>query len=138
MIGLQTPPRRRSADREAGLLPLINIVFLLLAFYLIAGHLSPSAPFAVTPPEQDGVALETSADTVIHIARDGSVAIDGERVDADALSRSIAAMDRQGAQGVATIRLVADARTDAAQVVAILGRLRDEGVETVDLVTRAP
>ena len=135
MIGLQNDHRRHPADRETGLLPLINVVFLLLAFYLIAGQLSPSAPFAVTPPEQDGTALETPVRTIIHIAGDGSVAIDGERLEADAIQRSVAAIEGQGA---APVRLVADAEADAARVVSILAQLRDRGVEAVDLVTRQP
>jgi len=43
------PPPRRSA--EAGLLPMINVVFLLLIFFLIAARLTPPEAFSVTLPD---------------------------------------------------------------------------------------
>ena len=42
------PPRPRNEDER--ILPLINVVFLLLIFFMLAGRLSASDPFQVEPP----------------------------------------------------------------------------------------
>lgn len=46
---LHRPTPRRSA--EAGLLPMINVVFLLLIFFLIAARLTPPEAFPVSLPD---------------------------------------------------------------------------------------
>ena len=46
---LTRPAPRRSA--EAGLLPMINVVFLLLIFFLIAARLTPPEAFPVSLPD---------------------------------------------------------------------------------------
>ena len=43
------PPRAQRPSEE-NVLPLINIVFLLLIFFMIAGALSVTAPFELDPP----------------------------------------------------------------------------------------
>jgi len=135
MIGVTPSSRGRRMDGEAGLLPLINMVFLLLAFFLIAGQLTPAAPFAVTPPEQTGAPVERSAPAIIHIARDGALAINGARIQPGAIGPAIDALE---APAGTDIRVVADAETDASRVIALLERLRERGIEAAHLVTRQP
>lgn len=42
------PPRRALVEN---LLPMINVIFLLLVFFLIAARLAPPSPFTLAPPE---------------------------------------------------------------------------------------
>jgi biopolymer transport protein ExbD len=49
---LSEPPRRSSGDN---LLPMINVVFLLLIFFLISAQLTAPEPFVVDPPEASSV-----------------------------------------------------------------------------------
>ena len=44
----------RKPDSEERVLPLINVVFLLLIFFMLAGRLSEAELFEVTPPESAG------------------------------------------------------------------------------------
>src|SRR5690554_7538712 len=44
------PPASQRPDIEP-VLPLINVVFLLLIFFMVAGRLAPSLPADVMPPE---------------------------------------------------------------------------------------
>lgn len=57
-----TPPPPIRSEKE-NVIPLINVVFLLLVFFMIAGQMAQSEVLAVTPPdlasEQDIAGMET-------------------------------------------------------------------------------
>ena len=60
LFGFDDPPPRRPFE---AMVPLINIVFLLLIFFLLAGTIAPQSPVDVTLPEgaqNDGEASETA------------------------------------------------------------------------------
>lgn len=63
------PPRPRA---EASLLPMINVVFLLLIFFLIAARMTPPEPFAVTPPDATAeTAAEAEGLFTLYLGPDG-------------------------------------------------------------------
>ncbi|AGY92115.1 hypothetical protein SPICUR_05710 [Spiribacter curvatus] len=135
MIGLTPDKALPRSDSETGLLPLINVVFLLLAFFLITAQLTQTAPFPVAPPTLDGEPLADQPATVIHVAADGTIAVESQPVILDALGTAIA---EHGSANTQPLRLIADARADATRVITLLERLREEGRERVHLTTREP
>ncbi|MCU0901615.1 MAG: biopolymer transporter ExbD [Cypionkella sp.] len=57
---------------EENLLPMINVVFLLLIFFLISARMTPPEPFAVTPPEARTEA-EAQGEFTLFLAADGRI-----------------------------------------------------------------
>ena len=45
---IDMPPRR---PRGESIIPMINVVFLLLIFFLLTAQIAPSTPFPLTPPD---------------------------------------------------------------------------------------
>jgi len=128
---LQPPPRREQNDDER-VLPLINVVFLLLIFFMVAGRLAASDQFSIEPPTSasDG---QPSQALLVLVGKDGRLAAGGERVElaglGDAVSRQL------GERESNRVRVKADARIPATQVVAVMEQLRGTRVETIDLMT---
>lgn len=121
--------RSRRVNPDDQTLPLINIAFLLLIFFLLAGTLLPSSPLDVTDLElSQGVAPEGDAEEWLVVARDGRLAYRGEIIDLDAVSAGLFV----GLQG--PLPLYVDARTDARSVVDLLRTLARAGVSEVRLV----
>ena len=58
------PPGARPRRPRESAVPMINIVFLLLIFFLMTATIAPPAPFAVTPPAAER-AGETGAGPVL-------------------------------------------------------------------------
>ena len=117
-----------SKTRQAGepVLPMINVVFLLLIFFLLSSQIAPSAPFAVTPPRlEPGEA--SAPEAVLFMAADGRLHFSGAQ-DGDAL----AAVTAQAA-ALETLTLRADAEVPAREVAALITRLRDAGITVVTL-----
>lgn len=126
----QSGSRKPSDDERV--LPLINVVFLLLIFFMVAGQLSASAPFNIDPPasNSDG---QPSRELLVLIGTEGRLAVDGETVDPDRLEAAVA--EHLQGDGAGPIRVKADGRVAATRVVAIMEALRAAGAERLDLLT---
>ena len=135
-MGLGLDIRREDRDGEAAVLPLVNVVFLLLAFFIIAGQLTRLPPFEVNPPAVAADPVDTAPQVTIHIARDGRLAIDSRVIGRVRLEQRLAEM--VGREVSPRIKIVADGRIDANTVITLLTRMRAAGVETAELTTRQP
>lgn len=114
---------------EAGIVPMINVVFLLLVFFLMSARIAPPDPFPLTPPEAVAAAADLPADTLF-VAADGTLAYEDARGEA-----AIAALS---GRGDAPLAIRADARLPAGELAALLPRLADAGVGRIALVTVSP
>ena len=125
-------PSRPKNDEER-ILPLINIVFLLLIFFMLAGKLSASDPFEVAPPRSISEGPPAAQDLLVLVGADGRLALDGEVLDLPAFKTSLAG--RLAAQDKVRVRLKADGRAEATRVVAVMELLREAGVKRLKLLT---
>lgn len=119
-------PRRPTQDR--GIVPMINVVFLLLIFFLMSATLAPPPPFEVQPPTASGSPAETSLG-VLHISADGDLAYDDTR--GEAVFEALAAQD-------GPLPIHVDARYPAADLARLLPRLAEVGVTELSLLTVRP
>ena len=125
--------RKRPRNEDDRILPLINVVFLLLIFFMLAGRLAASDPFQIDPPvslSEGKVAVE---DLLVQVGAEGRLALNGQEMSEDGLGQAVAERLAEGTP--APVRLKADGTVDATRVVAIMEILKDAGVETVQLLT---
>jgi biopolymer transport protein ExbD len=119
MIRLQNP---RHSPRDS-IVPMINVAFLLLIFFLMTAVLEPPDPVDATPPVSEAEMGDTFPDVLV-VTREGEMAFGPYRGDAvfDALSPG-------------PLRLRADAGLEAAQLAKLIGRLAEAGMAPIELVT---
>ncbi len=141
--------RARKADSEERILPLINVVFLLLIFFMLAGHLAQTDLFKVAPPVSEGAGegagagaegaaaeSEEAQEIVLLLAADGRLALNGSYVEPADLKAAVAA--RLAAQPGLPVTLKADGAAEALDVVAVMESLRDAGVGDLQLLAQPP
>ncbi|PQO21812.1 biopolymer transporter ExbD [Rhodobacteraceae bacterium WD3A24] len=121
-------PQRRGVRENT--VPMINIVFLLLIFFLMTAQIAPPEPLDVTPPETADADAPPDPDTALFVDAGGALSYDGRRGE-DALAR-IAARDAG-----APLSIRADADLPGAELAALLRRLAGRGVARVSLITVA-
>jgi len=128
------PIPRSQRTSEENVLPLINIVFLLLIFFMIAGALSTTAPFPLHPP-QTGAADATEAPRDgIAIGAEGQLAFAGEEIQLDDLSERIEAWQVRAEPGdLLAVRAHEEAGTGA--LLQVMGVLRESGIDTIRLLS---
>lgn len=122
------PPRRRA--RPDSIVPMINVVFLLLIFFLMTARIAPTAPFPVTPPEAEARGTEAGA-AILHVAIDGTPAYGGMTGPA-----ALAVLAERGDDGPLLIRADAGLPMDA--FAGLLSELAMLGIDDTRLVTVAP
>ena len=118
-----TPSPRK--DDEQRILPLINVVFLLLIFFILAGKLSAVDPIAVEPPLSAGGGVLQERDLIVVLGADGTL-IMPEVLKSTARLDEV--MDR-------TVWLKADGAADSLDVIAAIEALHEVGVQRLQLVT---
>lgn len=121
------PPPRPA--RGENIVPMINIVFLLLIFFLLTATIAPPDLFPVTPPEAEGVTAQLPPGTPLHVSADGALAL-GPLRDEEAL----AALAGHGVPLV----LRADAALPGSELASLLTRLSALGVNEIDLTVSTP
>ncbi|MDV7143080.1 biopolymer transporter ExbD [Tropicimonas sp. TH_r6] len=84
--------RRPRRDQPEPIIALIDVVFFLLVFSMLAGRMDATAPFQLDPAQsRSGAALPGGGETVA-IAADGVLALNGTEIDAPALLDRLAAI----------------------------------------------
>lgn len=132
----------RKPDSEERVLPLINVVFLLLIFFMLAGRLSEAELFEVVPPESAGAGEvappkpDEPREIVLLLAADGRLALDGEILDPAQLTAALAA--RRAGRPELPVTLKADGAAEALAVVAAMESLRAAGLREIRLLAQAP
>lgn len=121
------PRPRRGTDAAV---PMINVVFLLLIFFMMAARIAPAPPFEVTLPQTPSQAALGDAD-VLYVAADGTLGFGGVTGE-----ESLALLHSDPPRTRLTLR--ADAALPAPDLARLLGRLAALGVTSVDLAIRAP
>lgn len=118
-------PRARRSAREP-VVPMINVVFLLLIFFLMTAQIVPPAPFDLTLPNASGD--EDTGQKALYISASGEIAYDTFRGEA-ALAQAVAAT------ADSPLRLYADATLPAATLAKVLAQLTALGATGVEIVT---
>lgn len=121
------------ADSEENVLPLINIVFLLLIFFLIAGALTIPDLFPVEPPVSDSETPAAPVETIVLIGADGQISLQNELIAADQLSALARAIIKQ--KPLQPFKLKADSQVASGPVIRAIEALRNAGVQQTLLIT---
>ncbi|SIS77895.1 biopolymer transporter ExbD [Paracoccus saliphilus] len=117
---IDMPPRRPKGE---SIIPMINVVFLLLIFFLLTAQVTQAPPFELEPPESEAEISARDGDeerdrNVLYVSTSGELVYNethGEDIWAE-----IGARD-----GDAPLEIRADKGADAAMVAALLKRLRE-------------
>lgn len=119
---------------------MINVVFLLLIFFLMSAQIAPPEPFDVEPPVMDETG-SAEGEFRLYLDAEGQLGYLGVIGEAGALAALAAARDSFCAAAPCPedapppLILRADARLDAARLAALMPKLGAAGFRVVQLVT---
>jgi len=127
--------RRLEARAGVDLVPMIDVVFQLILFFLV------STTFAVLPGIELDLPVSTTAESTrtnvitITISRDELVYVNSEEVTIDRLDEALLAVAVDGAREKVPVSLEADSAVPGGRIVQILDSLRRTGFVGVNLRT---
>lgn len=115
------------------LVPLINVVFLLLIFFLLAGTMQPAENVAVSLPEGALNDREREVPTTLIVEANGFVWLGDRPTDAKFAGKLIEQYLSE--EGTKRVAIKADADAPAEAVLELMEGLREAGVEQVTIMT---
>lgn len=124
----------RDKNSEEHILPLINVVFLLLIFFMIAGRLTTSDPFQIEPSKSLSRTQLDLEMALIHLGDNGRLAFQNIEVSEAELYQKIEQYMRAHPDGVP--RLKVSGTYPAGKVLSLMTELKARGVEKVSLITK--
>jgi biopolymer transport protein ExbD len=126
-----------NGDVALDLAPLIDVVFLLLIFFMVATSFAAQEERLdlELPEAHSGQAAEASnRELVLDVLPDGAVRLDGARLEQQALGTELARIARDNPLRPVLVR--ADRGLDYGRVIAVLDQCRLVGLTNTGLATR--
>ena len=109
---------------------MINVVFLLLIFFLMTAQIAPPDPLQVAPPQADAETGAPQARDAVYLDAEGRLAYGGAR----GIAAVIAALQARD-DPAAPVTVRADAGASANDLARLMARLAALDAGAVDLVT---
>ena len=120
---------RKRASREENVIPMINIIFLLLLYFMVVGNLSPD--YNVNPPFASQEKESSSLIPTISVTKEGQLRFENIPVSWEELGtrlRNVSDLDK--------IKIYADAESDALTISEIMKIAANVGIVQFVLVTQ--
>ncbi|MDF2368030.1 biopolymer transporter ExbD [Sneathiella sp.] len=124
-----TPPKKLRSDPE-NTIPLINVVFLMLIFFLIAGTIAAPVSRELTPAETREMPTVPAKTDVVQIHNDGAIMYLGKRMSVDEVLEMFPATEMSE-----PVKVIADKTLNAVRLVEILEKFRAAGHQKIRLIT---
>jgi biopolymer transport protein ExbD len=126
-------PRERAKREMINITPLIDVVFILLVFFMLAGSIEPEDAFAVSPTASTSDTRGDIQDLVILVGEGGKIAINDRTIAREALEEEV--RDILTSQPGVLIQLKPDADAQAKDVISIMEDIRNGGASYIVLLT---
>jgi len=116
--------------RIVSLTPLIDVVFLLLIFFMLASSFLQTQSIAVLTPAPDPEEVETDRHVVeVWVLNDGSLRLDGEPIAPDALSEGI--RNNLGGDPEAVVSILAENGSAVQPLISAIEAARNGGALSI-------
>jgi biopolymer transport protein ExbD len=114
---------------------LIDIVFTIILFFLVAGHLEKFSPVAVELPRADSGQHLQEGPIVVNLGKYGETMINDSMFEGSAIAAELKRQFAVNPERVITIK--ADAHLEANSLVDFLEKIRAAGGKNISLVTES-
>jgi len=122
--------------REISLIPLINVVFLLLIFFLVAGTLDRFEVLRVDPPVATAGDEVNQGPIVVVLGRYEEMLVDDSLISPAELGAEIKKRLKVRPDRMITVK--ADARMKADRLIEVLDDINEAGGKTLTIATQRP
>lgn len=131
--------RHLPAPAPMNLVPMIDVLFLLLAFFIISWQFSQSETELniSIPTQQDGAQPEQQrGEIIVNVLADGSIRVEGKTKTQDELQTMLAGIAKTYANQA--IRLRGDATVPYQRIVEVIDTCQKAGIWNISFATQRP
>ena len=125
--------RRKHNHAHMNIAPLVDVVFLLLLFFMLTSHLVQEPAIKIKLPESKTAEAQNEQIKTVLVTKTGEIYFMDKRVDLENLQKAI----RESVAEVKKefIRIKADRESDVGLLVSVIDEVRLSGVTNFSIVT---
>ena len=120
---------------ELNVIPLIDVVFFLLVFYVISTSFTPESAVPVERPQSSHATVSEVPSVQVAVTAEGDVVVGSQSVAASEVSAAVGA--ELGRLGATRVVLVADRRVPTGTLLAVMDACTAGGAGSVDVAATA-
>ncbi len=113
--------------------PLIDIVFLLLVFFMLTSTFMVPEAIELELPESNSATATQTTPIVVSLDQKGQLALNGERIELARLRAAIEPLLKQDAESPVTLK--SDAHAEVQQLLKVMDEIRAAGGGNISLAT---
>lgn len=123
--------RHHQQDEDTGidLTPMLDVVFIMLIFFIVTASFIKEAGIDVTRPTAETATKQDKANIFIALSPDGQIWIDRKRIAPAQLGTVIEKLKAESPQGAVVIQADRESRTE--QLMQVMDAARDAGISDV-------
>ncbi|MES0874357.1 ExbD/TolR family protein [Sinimarinibacterium thermocellulolyticum] len=128
-------PKAEEEESNIDLTPMLDVVFIMLIFFIVTATFVKESGIEVNRPEADTATKQERANILIAIDRNGEIWINRRRVEVDALRANIERLHAENPQG--TVVIQADQEAQTKRLVAVMDAARAAGVYEISIAAES-
>ena len=126
---------RGNDDSDINLTPMLDVVFIMLIFFIVTATFIKQAGIEVYRPEAQTAVRKPTVSVLVAISANGDIWIDKKRVDVAAVRSHIERLHAENPKGGLVIQADKDSKTE--MVMAVLSAARAAGLVEVAIATES-
>ena len=126
--------KQKKRARSPNLVPLINIVFLLLIFFMLTGTLKRSDIFDISPPESLTGADAEAPELVLLISKSNKLALNNQNIEFSELNAKLLNIVQQ--YPLQEVLIKADGKATSGTLSKVINVIREAGIKRAAIVTK--
>ncbi len=127
--------KKSRKKRLPNLVPLINIVFLLLIFFMLSGTLSKKDLFEVEPPTSYTASNAESPEIIVLISYDNKISIDDKIISSNDLEAYLSSLLKN--KSIEEVLIKADGNASSGTLSNVIRMIRNTGIKRAAIVTKS-
>lgn len=131
MINVQNSARRRRKDAEINISPLIDLVFLLLIFFMVTTSFVRETGIDVERPTASSADLTENGNILIAVSNDGKIYYDKKTIDIRSVRSHVTRALSQNPKG--SVVIVADKVSYTGKVIRVMDQCRLAGAKRISI-----
>ena len=126
--------KQNKRSRTPNLVPLINIVFLLLIFFMLTGTLKRSDIFDISPPKSSTGADAEAPELVLLISKSNQIALNNKNIEFSELQKQLLVIVET--YPLQEVLVKADGKAYSGTLSKIINIIRESGIKRAAIVTK--
>lgn len=131
MINVRSSVRMRSKDVEINMSPLIDLIFLLLIFFMVTTSFVRETGIDVQRPSASSAAITENGNILVAVSKEGTIHFDGRKIDIRSLRSHITRALSESPEG--SVVIVADKISYTGIVIRVMDQCRLAGAKRVSI-----